>query len=340
MSSKLSYSEALESVYVGHLKHDKGYVEISTSLFVEKIDVDMPTLPPIGFYSFKGEKIELLKPPDQPYSPLILSLHETVWVKEGDLDSLRKFAESVILKPTTSNTLPPQKRMDILRRSAMSVVEDLFESPTQEKIEKSVNVVRSFVYVMMKDPKAYLLLIKLSSHDPYTLQHSVGTAVNAIILARKLGITQDKELLDVGLAGLLHDIGKVRIRKEIINKPGPLTESEWQEMRQHSLEGFEIVKDNPQISARTKRAILEHHEDNIGTGYPSGLKADQIDIFSKIVSICDIFNALTTDRTYAKGRSAFEAFQFMRDKLMHKVDDHIFTQLVMIYGGHVEELNQ
>ncbi len=333
----MTYTEALEAVYADRLNRKQGYVEIPISLFIDKVDVNMPSIPEIAFYQFKGEKAEVIKPATQAYSPLALSLHETIWIKAEDLELLRRFVESVILKPSDSaGAFPSEKRMEILRRSAIMIMDDLFIEPSPENINKSVKVVRSFVYVMMKEPKAYLLLIKLSSHDPYTLQHSVGTAVNAIILAKKLGITAENELLDIGMAGLLHDIGKVRIKKEIINKAGPLNEQEWEEMRQHSKEGYEIVKDNPNLSERTKKAILEHHEDKVGTGYPNGLKLEQLDVFSKIVSICDIFNALTTDRTYAKARTAFEAFQFMRDKLGHKIDDDIFKQLVLVYGGKID----
>lgn len=337
MSSQNPYFDVLQAVYTDRLNRQKDFVEIPTIFFVGKIDVQMPDLPEIAFYLLKGEKVELLKQPKEVYSPLALSLHDAIWIKEDDLELLRRFAEAVILKPGDSaGVLSSDKRMEILRRSAVTVVEDLFQNPTPENINRSTKVVRSFVYVMMKDPKAYLLLIKLSSHDPYTLQHSVGTAVNGIILGKKLGITQEQDLCDLGLAGLLHDIGKVRISKDIINKPGPLSEEEWKIMRRHSEYGYEILKDNAQIAERTKRAVLEHHEDKSGTGYPKGLKSHQMDLYSKIVALADIFNALTTDRPYCKARSAFDAFQFIRDKLSHKVEDTIFKELVKIYGGSVE----
>jgi HD-GYP domain-containing protein (c-di-GMP phosphodiesterase class II) len=337
MSSAQSYFDTLQAVYTDRLNRKNGYVEIPTLFFVGKIDVQMPDLPEIAFYLLKGEKTELLKQPKEIYSSLALSLHDVIWIKEEDLEVLRRFAESIILKPSDSaGVLSSDKRMEILRRSAMTVVEDLFLNPSPKNIARSTKVVRSFVYVMMKDPKAYLLLIKLSSHDPYTLQHSVGTAVNSIILGRKLGITNEQELCDLGLAGLLHDIGKVKIKTEIINKPGPLSEDEWVIMRQHSQFGYDILKQSPQISEKTKLAVLEHHEDKNGTGYPNGLKSHQMDLYSKIVALADIFNALTTDRPYCKARSAFDAFQFIRDKLSHKVEDDIFKELVIIYGGKIE----
>jgi putative nucleotidyltransferase with HDIG domain len=331
---KLSRQDALEAVYTGRLNRREGHIEIPTSLFVEQVDVNMPTLPPLALFVLKDGKFEVLKAADRPYSPLVLSLHETVWARDDQEPMLRRYAEGMIIQPTANEKEGgAEKRMEVLRRSAIVTVQELFENPSPENIAKSTRVVSSFVYVLMRDPKAYLLLTKLSSHDPYTLQHSVGTAVNSIILGRKMGINVESDLLELGLGGLLHDIGKVKVKKEIINKNGPLDELEWEEMRQHSGEGFNIVKDNAQLSDRTKRAILEHHEDKTGTGYPHGKKWVDIDPYAKIVCICDIFNALTTNRSYSTARTPFEAFQMMREKMMHKIDDEIFKHLVLVYGG-------
>lgn len=335
--------EALEQYLAGKLARKDGHYEVPTALFVAQLDVRMPPLPTVAFYvqSDKASAtLELLKDKDQPFSRLALSNHERIYILESDIGALKAYCDSLLAAggtPGSGDPMPAEKRMGSLRRSAIAVVDELFEQPTQENITKSQKVVSTFVHVMMKDPKAYFLLTQLSSHDHYTLQHSVGTAVNCIILARKLGVTDEKELGEVGLAGLLHDIGKVKVKKEIINKNGPLDELEWEEMRQHSTEGYEIVKNNPELSERTKRAILEHHEDRFGTGYPSGLKNDQIDLFSRIVCICDIYNALTTNRSYSKARTPFEAFQFMREKLNHKIDQELFQKLVQVYGGKWEE---
>lgn len=328
------YQQALEAISAQRVSSENGYCEIPTEFFVSKIDVHMPELPPVSFYLKKDGRFELLKKEGEPYSALALSAHPSVWVEAKDLAKLKTFADAVLLNSNSS--LSNEKRMESLRKSAMIVVEDLFEDPNPTNINKSVKVVGSFVYVLMKDPKAYLHLTKLSSHDPYTLQHSVGTAVHCIILARKLGVSDESELLEVGLAGLLHDIGKVKVKKEIINKNGPLSELEWEEMRTHSLEGYEIVKNNPTLTERTKRAILEHHEDKNGTGYPFGLRSAETDLFSRIVCICDVFNALTTNRSYSNARPPFEAFQLMREKLLHKIDDELFKQLVLIYGGQLD----
>jgi HD-GYP domain-containing protein (c-di-GMP phosphodiesterase class II) len=184
----------------------------------------------------------------------------------------------------------------------------------------------------MRDPNAYDFLLSLSSHDAYTLQHSVGVGANSIILAKKMGINDEISLIEVGVGGLMHDIGKTKVSKEIINKKGPLDDNEWKEMRQHSMYGYEIIRDNPKIGTRAKLAILQHHEEPAGTGYPMGLKTGQIDFYAQIVTLCDIYNALTTDRSYSQARQPFEAFQLIKDKIMHKVNAFLFEAMVKIYG--------
>jgi len=336
LESKASLANALADVHAGRIQTNSGFSQIPVSILLDKIDFNQPDVPPIGFYVFKDGTASLIRQPGEGFSRLAISSYEHIWVRDVDFKFVRDYVDQLILNPKVNISLKPEERMDTLRRSAMIVVEDLFEHPSAENINRSTKVVGSFVYVLMKDPKAYLMLSKLSTHDPYTLQHSVGTSVNSIILARKVGVTDEKELLEAGLAGLLHDVGKVQVKKEIINKPGPLDPLEWEEMKTHSHAGFEIVKNNPQLSERTKRAILEHHEEKNGTGYPGGLREDGISLFSKIVCISDIFNALTTTRSYSQARSPFDAFQLMREKLMHKVDEKLFKQLVLIYGGKVD----
>lgn len=340
--STLTREDALEKVYAGRITRRGGYCEIPTTVFVERIDVGMPSLPPISFYRLAPSgQAEQIRGKDEPFSSLALSLHDSIWVREDELPAVRSFAEGLILNKGNheadgkDSSIPVEKRMETLRRSAILVCEDLFENPSPENISRSVKMVGSFVYVIMKDPKAYALLAKLSSHDPYTLQHSVGTAVHCVILGRKVGINDERELTELGTAGLLHDIGKTKVKREIINKPGPLDQEEWEEMRGHAAEGYEIIKNSPDVSERAKRAIYEHHEEKNGTGYPLGKKTPEIDLFSRIVCICDIFNALTTDRTYSKARTPFDALQLMREKLFHKIDDDLYKQLVLIYGGRL-----
>jgi HD-GYP domain-containing protein (c-di-GMP phosphodiesterase class II) len=336
MSRDHDHADTLETDAPGSSTRKQGLIEVPTGVFVQRFDVNMAPLPPIAFFVFSTEGVpKQIRAADQPFSPLALSAYETIWIREEDFHHVRKYAESVLTNPKLTANLPVEKRIETLQRAAIVVVEDIFANPSPENLSRGVKVVSSFVHTLVKEPHAYLMLSRLSSHDPYTLQHSIGTAVNCIILAKKAGVSNPDELNEVGVAGLLHDVGKVHVRTEIINKPGPLDDLEWEEMRQHSSKGYDIVKDHPHLSPNTKRAILEHHEEQTGKGYPKGLKPEEVHLFSKIVCLCDIFNALTTNRSYAAARTPFEAFQLMREKLSHKFDAELFKKLVQVYGGAV-----
>ncbi len=330
--------DPVAQTHSGRLPRRNGYIEVPTGLFIEKVDVGMPSLPPVAFYEFSPEAPssappQLIRKAEEGFSPLALSLRDSVWINESDFPAVRDYAEDLLVHPRATAHLKPERRMEALRRSAMIVVEDIFENPNEENLKRGIKVVSSFVHALMKDPQSYLFLSRLSSHDPYTLQHSVGTASNCIVLAKKMGVDSEEGLVDAGFAGLLHDIGKVKVRTEVINKPGPLDDEEWVEMKKHSEEGYQLIAEQKFISERVKRAILEHHEDKTGKGYPRGLSENEVDLYSKIVALCDTFNALTTTRSYSHARSPFDAFKIIREKLMHKTDERLFHELVQIYGG-------
>ncbi|MEW6055976.1 MAG: HD-GYP domain-containing protein [Bdellovibrionota bacterium] len=258
---------------------------------------------------------------------------QNVYLQRSEVPIFTQYVEELLTELRTSSPMVDDQKVNLLRKSAITVMSDIFEKPTPENIQRGVKVVSNFVYVLMRDPKAYQMLLSLSSHDHYTLQHSVGVATNAIILAKKFGINDEASLIEVGIGGLLHDIGKTKVPAEIINKKGPLDESEWAQMKKHSLFGYEILKDNPNVGMRAKLAVLQHHEDSNGSGYPMGLSSNQVDLFAKIVTLADIYNAITTDRSYSKAKPPFEAFALIKDKLFHKVDPKLFEAMVLIYGG-------
>lgn len=259
-----------------------------------------------------------------------------LFIDRTDIPAFTTYVESLLQEMQSSSAMATEQAVNLLRTSAIHVMQDIFVQPSPENIARGVKAVSGFVYTLMRDPKAYRLLLSLSSHDHYTLQHSVGVATNAIILAKKAGINDEKSLIEVGVGGLLHDIGKTKIPKEVINKKGPLDESEWQEMKKHSLYGYEILKDNRDIGTRARLAVMQHHEDHNGTGYPMGLRADQVSITARIVTLADIFNAITTDRSYSQAKPPFEAFKLIKEKLFYKVDPKLFELLVLIYGGKID----
>lgn len=300
------------------------------------------SIPAISFYVKRGKRYRRYRDGRENFSPyeiqcLLDAGIDKIYLERRDSAPVRQYLETFLLSNTGGEPkVTAEAQVGLMRSAAVRLTEELFQDPSPENIRKGMKAVSGFVNVLVRDPKAFYYLIQLSSHDHYTYQHSVGVSLNAIALGKKIKFSSEQDLLDLGIAGLLHDIGKTRVKPEIINKPGPLDKAEWEEMRQHSTWGYELVKDNKEVGQRSKLAILHHHEENSGGGYPHGLTDNQISIFAKIVTIADIFNALTTNRTYSKAKTPFEAFKLIQSAMMHKVDKQLFAELVMIYGGKLE----
>ena len=152
--------------------------------------------------------------------------------------------------------------------------------------------------------------INLSSYDNYTYMHSINITVLSVVTGIALGLTND-QLRDLSQAALLHDIGKTGIQKEILNKPNHLTEEEFEEMKKHALYGYNILKENDNISSVVRNAVYSHHENEDGTGYPRGLTADKIHIFAKIIHIADVYDALTAKRIYKDALNPADALEYL-----------------------------
>jgi HD-GYP domain-containing protein (c-di-GMP phosphodiesterase class II) len=170
------------------------------------------------------------------------------------------------------------------------------------------DTVSMMVEQCISSPEAFVSITRLKDFDNYTFTHSVNVSVLAIALGKRLGFST-QELNDLGFAGLMHDIGKMQIPEEILNKPGILTESEFDVMKQHSARGYQYLKTTRQLSDDILHAVRYHHEKSDGSGYPDGLHEAQIPKFAKIISIADVYDAITTARVYRKGMMPDEAIR-------------------------------
>lgn len=157
----------------------------------------------------------------------------------------------------------------------------------------------------------------LKTSDEYTFKHSVDVATMSMIIAKRLGMPQ-KEVYNIGIAGLLHDMGKSKIPNEILNKPARLSDEEFAVMKSHSELGYSILKKKNEFSDAISIAVLQHHEKMNGRGYPLGVSSDKIIPYAKILSVADVYDALVTERPYKKSfsqRTAVEMIMSMTDEL-------------------------
>lgn len=150
----------------------------------------------------------------------------------------------------------------------------------------------------------------LKTSDEYTFKHSVDVATISMIVAKQQGMNSN-QIREIGVAGLLHDIGKTKVPTNILNKPGKLNNQEFEIMKQHSLFGYQMVKDRPDVSEEVSLTILEHHEKINGSGYPMGITLAQICPYARILTISDIYDALVTERPYKAAYSQRDAVEII-----------------------------
>jgi putative nucleotidyltransferase with HDIG domain len=154
-------------------------------------------------------------------------------------------------------------------------------------------------------------ITRVRSIDQYTYYHSLNVSMLCMIIGKWLRL-DEYHIRNLTQAGLLHDIGKTRIPIEILNKPGKLTNEEFEEIKRHSEYGYNIVKNSDEISPEVAKAILTHHEKEDGSGYPMGLTGDKLNLYSKVITVADIFDAMTANRTYKSKDTPFKVFELMQ----------------------------
>lgn len=147
----------------------------------------------------------------------------------------------------------------------------------------------------------------LKDVDEYTFIHSVNVAFYSMLIGRWMKMSKD-EMKVLIQAGILHDIGKMKVDNKILNKPSKLTYEEFQEMKKHTIYGYNIIKEKNDIGDNIKKAVVSHHERMDGSGYPYGLAGDNINLYARIVAIADTYDAMTSNRIYKKKVTPFKSF--------------------------------
>ena len=306
-------------------------MKLALSLFfttrIQSISVDRPLSFDV-FLKINNELILFKKAGDvisqNRLADLIKHSVKTIYIlkeqKQPYLNSLR----AIVKDPDVSNPI----RAKFIKETAFNHIDELFNNNDVASIAKeSEGLVEDMVEFISGDLNAATTLMKLSSHDYYTYNHSVNVSVYSIAISKCIFGNDKNLLITAGLGGLLHDLGKRKVDSTLINKPGKLDAEEWIEMKKHPGYGYQLLEDVPTISIDIKRIVHEHHEHIDGTGYPQGLTDKQILKLSKVASIADVFDALTTKRSYKEACSAQEALNIMAGMAAGKFDPEFFKIL-------------
>jgi putative nucleotidyltransferase with HDIG domain len=182
-----------------------------------------------------------------------------------------------------------------------------------------------------RNPSALISMTRLRSADEYTYMHSLSVSAMMINLARHLGLEEDM-MRDIGMAGLLHDIGKLEVPIDVLNKPGRLTDEEFSIMKTHSERGHETLRRAGSVPEMALDVCLHHHERIDGSGYPNRLNGDEMSLFSKMGSVCDVYDAMTSQRSYKPAWTPADAIAAMFSWKGH-FDADVLTGFIRSLGS-------
>ncbi|HUW29437.1 MAG TPA: HD-GYP domain-containing protein [Sulfuriferula sp.] len=246
----------------------------------------------------------------------------------------------LVAKSTKEKALPRAALQDELVRArkihakaAQAVVSMFGEARMGNaiKVEQVVTLVEEINQSIARNSDALLSLARLKNADNYTYLHSVAVCALMIALGRQLGL-EGAILNEVGMAGLLHDVGKMAIPSSILNKPGRLTDEEFTIVKAHPKKGWELLRSCPDVSDMTLDVCLHHHETVVGTGYPDRLSGEALSLYARMGAVCDVYDAITSNRCYKAGWAPGEAIRKMTEWKDGRFDETVFRAFVKTVG--------
>ncbi|AKF44579.1 HD-GYP domain-containing protein [Pseudomonas fragariae (ex Marin et al. 2024)] len=258
-----------------------------------------------------------------------------VWIETG---KSRVLAPRPSAPSASDDTTPASLEKEMLRARlicgrARDAVMCMF---TEARMGRAMDVdnvqllVEEISNSILRHPHALISLSRLKTSDEYTYMHSVAVCALMVALAKRMGMSDD-QVREAGVAGLMHDVGKMMIAPAVLNKPGRLTRDEFEIMKAHPELGVKILMDTQPVAASVIDVCLHHHEKVDGSGYPHGLKGDQISIFARMGAVCDVYDAITSDRPYKKGWGVAHSIREMASWQGH-FDDVVFQSFVKTVG--------
>ncbi|GMT49764.1 MAG: phosphodiesterase [bacterium] len=206
------------------------------------------------------------------------------------------------------------------------------QDQTDEKLLQEAHNLFECVLKDMDNSKNHNIvnLLDIQAYDDYTYTHSLNVGVIGMIFAKHLNY-DDEKIKDIGLGGFLHDVGKVKVPSELINKTGKLSAEEFATVQHHAKIGYNLIKKSETLSDFVKKIVLLHHEKHDGSGYPLKLEGDQIEEHVAIIAIADYYDALTTERSYKKAFTVSETYNL----IMKKSDVYFRSEIVSLFLGEM-----
>lgn len=281
---------------------------------------------------------------------LILQLRKMkingIYIREGEEDveeeiEIAPEVVEVIQKLEKADNAKVQLSESIKARVSTGVQFLYTDTSNEEFANTADDVAKNLMKAIQENDAIAMNIDTLKVCDEYTFKHSVDVAAMAMIVAKQMGL-REQDIYNVGVAGLLHDVGKSRIPEEILNKPERLNDEEFEIMKMHAVFGYRILKEKKGISDDIIMGVLQHHEKINGKGYPMQAVGKQICTYARILAVVDVYDALVTERSYKRAfsqRDAIEIIMSMTDELDIYVMKSFLNSVILYPVGTVIRLS-
>lgn len=253
---------------------------------------------------------------------------EGLYISEEDEVLYREYVARHLQSIAKNSDIPIDQKAKIVYERATETIDAMFKNPESlENVKQAEDIVHATLEMILNEGSAVESLMKITAHDYYTHTHSLNVSIYTLSLGVFLGI-KGRDLEVLGMAAVLHDLGKSKIDYEIINKNGKLSDEEFAHMKCHPAFGHEIALKLGIDDERILSGIRHHHEKIQGGGYPDNLKGEQISYFARIIGVCDVFDALSTKRSYKDPMSSFESLLLMKQQMSEHLDMDIVNAFI------------
>jgi HD-GYP domain-containing protein (c-di-GMP phosphodiesterase class II) len=233
----------------------------------------------------------------------------TLYILQGDSTTYREYLRETILN---NRDIAPLQRYHVLREATRAVLtEALSKGDPQSAVTVTAELSEGMVQTVCDSQIALGDLLRMMSHDYSVFAHAANVATNCLVLAKRLGISQQRELLQIGQGALLKDIGVQGVPRQIMEKPGKLTDRERRIMQEHPIRGFKQLCRREDLTWGQLMMVYSHHERCDGRGYPVGLVQAEIHEYARLCAIADVYEALCRERPYRRASRRRDALEYL-----------------------------
>ena len=266
-------------------------------------------------------------------SQVINGKHGVVFILREELPEYYQYIGTVIEIVMDDPLIQLSSKALILYSLLANTCRFVYNDPSQENILKLKRMAGIFAILVRHEKTILNILLKNTKTSSELFNHALNVGIFATGLTLEMmNDIDDAKLTELSAGFFLHDIGRYTIPQSIRQKSGSLTPKEWEVMKRHPMEGYNLLKDLDLLTPENEIIVIQHHERKNGKGYPNGLKGDEINTYGIICAIADAFDALTSNRPYRTSQSSFKSLTQMRQEMNDEFDNKFFTSFIRLFS--------